>query len=517
MAHSKNDVPFCGGTLRCYCRKVQGHYDAVRQLIDLETTCPHTNQSLYDALMRRKGERPALAPAIEHEIAEIAQKANSDPNAPFQLRCSAASPEAAEKRAEKELMPRVKSIAKLLFRPQWEKLVAAGSPTVGCFVDYMGKDIFRDATSGDKTHLMSALRTVILPIIRDMRLDEMVTKQQQEQIKGKINHYLKKHGSESFGDYTKRAWRDLVRSITYCGFAGCRSALDLADAIEVTRRQNRSLPNSIRPGHLDPDQRAALFALLADKAHWHERLVVALIYCGLDLREISAMRYGDVEELILPRESCLTITVDKIVSGLDAGASVTNICSEDFAVKRLRRVVLYPWAAAMLLQYVHLLQQEKFSLSQIHKMRFSYSVSNRCLLTPRQMESAIEQSLRDAGIPDIPIPRSKDGGTVMIIEEPQFSLLRSDAQYVAGQCGANLPMIHAMFGTAWTEMDEMSYLDLLSDTYAVARYLRLKRFSPFESTVLQRRVLRAENSSDEPQDLTISSLFAINAKWKEKG
>ena len=124
MAHSKNDVPFCGGTLRCYCRKVQGHYDAVRQLIDLETTCPHTNQSLYDALMRRKGERPALTPAIEHEIAEIAQKANSDPNAPFQLRCSAASPEAAEKRAEKELMPRVKSIAKLLFRPQWEKLLS---------------------------------------------------------------------------------------------------------------------------------------------------------------------------------------------------------------------------------------------------------------------------------------------------------------------------------------------------------------------------------------------------------
>ena len=104
----------------------------------------------------------------------------------------------------------------------------------------------------------------------------------------------------------------------------------------------------------------------------------------------------------------------------------------------------------------------------------------------------------------------------MAIKEPSYSLLYLDAQYVAGLCGANLPMLHAMFGMAWTEMDEESYLDLLSDEYAVARYLHLKRFSPYEPALLKRRVLMVQNSTRESQNFSISSHYAISARWRKK-
>lgn len=97
-----------------------------------------------------------------------------------------------------------------------------------------------------------------------------------------------------------------------------------------------------------------------------------------------------------------------------------------------------------------------------------------------------------------------------------YSLLYLDAQYIAGLCGANLPMLHAMFGMAWTEMDEESYLDLLSDEYAVARYLHLKRFSPYEPALLKRRVLMVQNSTRESQNFSISSHYAISARWRKK-
>ena len=76
--------------------------------------------------------------------------------------------------------------------------------------------------------------------------------------------------------------------------------------------------------------------------------------------------------------------------------------------------------------------------------------------------------------------------------------------------------VHGMFGMAWTEMDEESYLDLLSDEYAVARYLHLKRFSPYEPALLKRRVLMVQNSTRESQNFSISSHYAISARWRKK-
>lgn len=517
MAHSKNDVPFFGGTLRQRTNTKKGIPTVECALIDPNTTCPYTNAELYRALLRRSEERPALASAVEHEIREIAEKANDNPNAEFRVQCSGKTKADAEKRAKKELHPRLALIAKLLYRPLWESSVAGGRPTVADFVEYMGDDLFRAATPGDRPNLMSALRTAILPIIKDKRLDELVSEEQVKKEKDKINRLLTKtHAKDTKRRNVKRAYTILFRIIVESGFAGCKNALELADSIEMTKQQNRKLSNSILPGHLDAHQRCSLFTLLSDQGYYYEQLIVALVYSGLDLREIAALTYDDIDQLTLCNEICLTITVDKIVCGQNSDATVAGLNNDNMPVKRLRKVVLYPWAADILRQYVERLQKEGYTFAQIEKMRLSYSIWHKEALAPFQMEAAIKRLLRKAGIPSIPIPHTREGKTEMTIKEPSYSLLYLDAQYIAGLCGANLPMLHAMFGMAWTEMDEESYLDLLSDQYAVARYLHLKRFSPYEPALLKRRVLMVQNSTQESQNFSISSHYAISARWRKK-
>ena len=47
MAHSKNDVPFFGGTLRQRTNTKKGIPTVECALIDPNTTCPYTNAELY--------------------------------------------------------------------------------------------------------------------------------------------------------------------------------------------------------------------------------------------------------------------------------------------------------------------------------------------------------------------------------------------------------------------------------------------------------------------------------------
>ena len=214
MAHSKNDVPFFGGTLRQRTNTKKGIPTVECALIDPNTTCPYTNAELYRALLRRSEERPALASAVEHEIREIAEKANDNPNAEFRVQCSGKTKADVEKRAKKELHPRLALIAKLLYRPLWESSVAGGRPTVADFVEYMGDDLFRAATPGDRPNLMSALRTAILPIVKDKRLDELVSEEQVKKEKDKINRLLTKtHAKDTKRRNVKRAYTILFRTI----------------------------------------------------------------------------------------------------------------------------------------------------------------------------------------------------------------------------------------------------------------------------------------------------------------
>ena len=111
-----------------------------------------------------------------------------------------------------------------------------------------------------------------------------------------------------------------------------------------------------------------------------------------------------------------------------------------------------------------------------------------------------------------------------------MNLLLRDARYLAKRCGADDVMLHAMFGDAWTDTDEDAYLDLLGDRCAVARWQRLRRWSPLAPTSLPftgegclagythvpaRHNLRADNTTDHSVTLTLRAPYALNAFWAQ--
>ena len=183
MSHSKHDVPFMGGFRRDFFGHEKGKNIAGYQLLDPKTSCPFKNETIFETLQRNKGAYPALVPVIENEILELARKAKEHPNAEFKLQCSSDTEEKVRKKAEKELLPRLKGIAKLLFRPHWETLMAAGRPTVNLFVEYMGEDLFSNVKLSNRANLFSALRTVILPIIGKKHLDELLVSEEKQKSK----------------------------------------------------------------------------------------------------------------------------------------------------------------------------------------------------------------------------------------------------------------------------------------------------------------------------------------------
>lgn len=187
--------------------------------------------------------------------------------------------------------------------------------------------------------------------------------------------------------------------------------------------------------------------------------------------------------------------------------------NDAFPPRRLRKVVLYPWAATALDQYIQNLREKGYTDTQIAGTYLSARTPDSIVLDPSEVTAQIESLLRLAEVPEVHVPRVKNTGEVYVQTiPPDLELLRRDAKYVAGCCGADQAMLHAMFGDNWSEMDERSYLDLLGDDYAVARYLRLRRFAPDQP---QRRIYRIRNQSQQPQTLRIESDYAVLARWKE--
>lgn len=517
MSKRNYDFPIAGGTgRRTISTSNNGGFEVGYKLIDPTTSCPYTNIALASALQKRRSEYPALAAIINIELATIAKKAGRYPKAEFMLLCCEEDRETAEKRAKKELIPRLERIAKLLYRPQWESNIEYGSIKVDEYVHYMEDALFVERTIGDRKHLLSALKSVVLPVIGTMRLCELDNEAQEKLIK-KINRVLKqKKASASFRGYAKGAYKGLFETIKSSGYSGCSGGIRLADMIIQTRRKNHSLLNSVRTAHLDDNQREALFELLADETLLYPLFMVALIYSGLETCEISALHFGGFEQLQLQDESCYVITVSKTVRKLNKRYSSISAINDDFPIRKLRKIVLYPWAADVLLRYIEELHSQGYADSHIAQMRLSDEAPNGAIVGPQEIAEKIEPFLTKAGIEETQIPRTrKDGSVYLKTESATIETLYRDAQYLAERYGADLPMLHAMFGISRTETDEEAYLDVLSDEYAVARYLRLKRFSPFEQQKPKRHIIKIENNTTEPQMLYLKSNYGIKINWKE--
>lgn len=178
-------------------------------------------------------------------------------------------------------------------------------------------------------------------------------------------------------------------------------------------------------------------------------------------------------------------------------------------------------------------------MAQIELMRLSDAKPGCPIFGPTEIENAILPLLPQAGIDSTVLPRTNNQGTVtqqkIMLD---CHILWEDAQYIAKKyCGASDVMLHAMFGQSWTETDEQSYLDLLSDEYAIARWVYLRRFSPFNYTTskapactqndnatisfsspetsIGRYVIHVQNITNAPQLLKFSADYGIMVNWKE--
>ena len=516
MSSSKNDFFCMGVKVRFYIRQARGKQDAVYMLINPKTNCPHTNQSLADELEQRVKENPVLSDIVAVELADIRQKVQDHPTAIYQLRCRAETKEKAEKEATKRLLPRLECIIKVLYKPQWESNLEEGRVTVWEYVHYTENTLYPEETANAKKHLMSALKSCILPVLGKMYLWELDNETQKKIIQ-KINRLLShKKASASQRGYVKRAYKGLFRSIHDSGCNKCRGGIRLADMINQVKQKNRSLLNSFRISHLDENQRTKLFELL-DKNYLCGLFVVSLLYCGLELCEIAALHFCDIEQLVLKKENCYIIMVTKMLRKLNKRYSSISATNDAFPIHKLRKIVLYPWTADILLKYIQHLHNQGYTDQQISQMRLSQEMDSNTIAGPKEIAEKIEPFMKEAGIGNVKIPRTRKDGTVYFqTETASVEWLYWDARYVAQQCGANQPMLHAMFGEAKTETDEESYLDMLNDQYAVERYFRLKRFSPFEQHQLKRYTLKVENNTTQPQKFQITSDYGIKGNWKDR-
>ena len=373
-----------------------------------------------------------------------------------------------------------------------------------------------------------------LPVIGNTKLKALDAGRQTKALKAisqKLQNSSGPVGSSTRG-YVKRAYRGLILAIERSGWRGCSAGLRLVDLLKGPTDPNNAILRSCRVAHLDDTQRTALFGLLFEPEHLYDLFWVALLYSGADPADISGQTYGDIEELTLRDGSCCyTILISRRVRKLHDRYSTLQATNENFPIYKFRRLVLTPWAGDVLLRRLEQLHALGLSDDQIREMRLSSEKPGGAIVGPEELAKRLRPLLLAAGIPDAtPTRTGKMGHAYRQKITEDVNLLLRDARYLAKRCGADDVMLHAMFGDAWTDTDEDAYLDLLGDRYAVARWQRLRRWSPLAPASLPftgegclagythapaRHILRAANPTDHSVTLTLRAPYALNAFWAQ--
>lgn len=428
----------------------------------------------------------------------------------------------------------MESLAQLLYRPLYERNLKYGDVTVRDFVTYQASVLYAGETPATRTRLMGCLKNYILPVIGNTKLKALDAGRQTKALKA-INHKLQNiPGSvgSSTRVYVKRAYRGLILAIESSGWKGCFAGLYLIDILKSSSERNSDILKNSRVDHLDDTQRTALFQLLIDPGRLYDLFWVALLYSGADPADIAGQTYGDIDELALQDGNCCyTILISRRVRKLHDRYSTLQATNENFPIYKFRRVVLTPWAGDILLRRLEQLRALGLSDDQIREMRLSSEKPGGAIVGPEELAKRLRPLLLAAGIPDAtPTRTDKMGHAYRQKITEDVNLLLRDARYLAKRCGADDVMLHAMFGDAWTDTDEDAYLDLLGDRYAVARWQRLRRWSPLAPAPLPatgegclegythapaRHILRAANPTDHSVTLTLRAPYALNAFWAQ--
>lgn len=532
MSKSKNDTLIVGGYLRQTSHPVRGKYDAIYTIIDPQTRKPYTYRRLAEDLEQRKQFYPQLSNLIEPVLSQIAKKAELRPDSVFSMQRRGNTKKSAAEKLKKDCYPQIHTLMMLLFRPVYERNLVYGDVTVGDFVLYQFDLLYMGKLPDTRARLMGSLKNTILPVIGDIKLKDLDAEEQKKLLRCIDRVLSKENAKSSRRSYVCQAYQGLIQAIENSGWRGAYAGFRLADLLNRSRERNTEIRSSVRLRCLGDEQRAKLFCILQQPVHLYEYFLVALLYSGMDVSEIAAACFGDFDVLEFGHQCCYTLTITRRVRKLTERHSTLSASNENFPIQKLRRVVLPPWAGDVLMCRLARLRRLGFSDEDIRKMRLSSKPEDGLVERPDEINKRLEALLQEANIGSMTVTRTRRNGTPY--EESiraDVSLLQRDAQYLAELCGADPIMTYAMFGLNRRETDEQAHLDLLSDEYAVARYLRLRRWSPPASAPLPndtpgcltgfpdspaRHILQVSNNSNHPATLTLSANYSVRVYWKIK-
>lgn len=469
---------------------------------------------------------------MEPWVKKLTSKAQEKPTTEYAIYASGPTAEHAEARFRRQRWAELEALAKLLFRPLYERNLQHGDITVRDFASYQAETLYAHETPDTRTRLMGCLKNYILPVIGNTKLKALDAGRQTKALKA-INHKLQNSPGpvgNSTRVYVKRAYRGLILAIESSGWKGCFAGLHLIDILKSSSERNSDILNNSRVDHLDDTQRTTLFQLLIDPGRLYDLFWVALLYSGADPADIAGQTYGDIDELALQDGNCCyTILISRRVRKLHDRYSTLQATNENFPIYKFRRVVLTPWAGDILLRRLEQLRALGLSDNQIREMRLSSEKPGGAIVGPEELAKRLRPLLLATGIPDAtPTRTDKKGHAYRQKITEDVNLLLRDARYLAKRCGADDVMLHAMFGDAWTDTDKDAYLDLLGDRYAVARWQRLRRWSPLAPAPLPatgegclegythtpaRHIQRVNNPTDHSVTLTLSALYALRVYW----
>lgn len=532
MSHSHNDFPIAGYWGRKKTHPNTNRVELIIMLLNPATKRPYTYAQILSDLAERKKQYPGLALLMEPWVKKLTSKAQEKPTTEYAIYASGPTAEHAEARFRRQRWAELEALAKLLFRPLYERNLQHGDITVRDFASYQAETLYAHETPDTRTRLMGCLKNYILPVISNTKLKALDAGRQTKALKA-INHKLQ-NSPGSVGSstrvYVKRAYRGLILAIERSGWRGCSAGLRLVDLLKGSTDPNNAILRSCRVAHLDDAQRTALFGLLFAPERLYDLFWISLLYSGMDPSDIAGQTYGDIEELTLQDGSCCyTILISRRVRKLNDRYSTLQATNENFPIQRFRRAVLAPWVGDVLQHRLAQLHSLRFSDEQIREMRLTAEKPGSAIVGPEELAKRLQQLLQQAGIPNVsPIRTDKKGRVFRQVVMEDIKLLVRDARYLSKQCGADDVMQHAMFGDAWSDTDEAAYLDLLGDQYALARWQRLRRWSPFASTLLPdagedhlpgytyapaHHILQVDNTTDHPITLTLSAPYGLNVYW----
>ena len=236
----------------------------------------------------------------------------------------------AKKRLEEECYPRLRDLARLLFRSQWDSRFHNGQITIGQYAEYMKEYLFASASPYARRHMLSCLNHIIIPAVGNELLCNISADKMKIYL-NKINRKLNARGSkDSQRGYAKRTYQALFEQITQDGYQCASSLAALPKLIDTSKKQNREITKAFKPSHLDDEQRFRFFLILSKQVSLFLLLLISLYYSGLDFCEMAAMRFGDIMELHTAKGYCDCILVDKMVRKLDKRYSTLSANNDSF-------------------------------------------------------------------------------------------------------------------------------------------------------------------------------------------